>query len=80
MSFFAGDCQPGGVKAGAHPAEPVSFYLGSNNTSNNELRMKQLELWFCEYQTKRGHQYTIYKPAADVVRGLPNLKWRVADN
>ncbi len=59
-----------GVKNGAHPAEPVAYYLGSTNEANNKLRMKQLEQWFREYQLKRGHEITIFKAADEVARCL----------
>ena len=66
---FEEDTLHAGIKPGAHPAEPVAYFLGSNNPSNNDLRMQQMERWFMEYQTKRGHQFTIFKSAREIVRG-----------
>ena len=58
-----------GSRAGSHPADPVAFFLGSKNDENNTLRMKQLEMWYREYQCKRGYQTMIFKSATDVVMG-----------
>lgn len=41
------------LKRSAHPAEIVSFYLGSNNDGKSRQHMKQLELWYAQYAAKR---------------------------
>ncbi len=52
----------------AHPAAPVAYFLGSNNKENNNLRMKQVELWYQDYQAKRGLSSMIFKSASSIVR------------
>ena len=66
MASFQED-DPGSLKAAAHPAEPVAYFLGSNNQENNKLRMKQVELWFQDYQAKRGLKSMIFKSAGSIV-------------
>ena len=58
-----------GTRAGSHPADPVAFFLGSKNDENNKLRMKQLEMWYREYQNKRGYQTVIFKSTTDIAMG-----------
>ena len=65
-------------KTAAHPAAPVAYFLGSSNPENNSNRLKQLELWFREYQTKRGHAAGMFKSAKEIVTtsgSLVELKW-----
>ena len=58
-----------GTRAGSHPADPVAFFLGSKNDENNKLRMKQLEMWYREYQNKREYQTVIFKSTTDIAMG-----------
>lgn len=65
-------------KTAAHPAAPVAYFLGSTNMENNSTRLKQLELWFREYQIKRGQAAGMFKSAKDMVTtsgSLVELTW-----
>ena len=56
-----------------HPAEPVAYFLGSNNEANNNLRLKQVELWYQQYQAKRGLTSMIFKSASSIVSVLAHF-------
>lgn len=42
-----------GTKCNVHPAQVVPHSLASPNAENNSLRMKQLEMWYMQYQQER---------------------------